>query len=370
MKKIIFFNLFLSLLLISTVTSSTYSPEIEVKTAYTNPYPAEPGKSLILSIAVSNNGNREAKNAIIELDPVKPFILLENPRKEIGTINIGDSRILSYNLFVDNSAVSTTYELPVHITYDNLFGLTGKVEVRVQGKPEFRLLEVKSETISPGDQAEISIYVQNIGSGKAKKTTATFSSSSAYIKPIFSGGYIYVGDVEIGEKKEIKFKVLANSDSEYGVYSSTVNITCEDEFGNKFYEKFDVGILISGEPKFQIVKTKVDATNQELSVEIANIGSAEARKINGKLILDNKTFDVDYVTSVKIDKHTTLRFNLPNTNRGELELTYEGPDNEKYSQKDMISWSVQYTFPNWVIAVVILVIVYILWKKKWLKKIF
>ncbi len=368
MKKLM--PLFLVIFLLPVIVNAINPPQISVTTAFTNPYPAEPGKSVDVSLEISNSGLAEAKNIEIEVEPTDMIKLLENPKKEISILPVGDSRIINYKMFVDSSAISANYELTVYVSYDTSNKFSYKVQINVQGNPEFKILKVDTGIVNPGDEAEISVDIQNVGSGKAKRVNTEFSSTSSYIKPILSGGSVYIGNINSGEMKNVKFNVLTSSDAEYDVYTGKINLTYEDESGNKLTKSFDVGILVSGEPKFQIIKTEVKMESQELSVEIANDGSAEAKAITANLLIDNKTFDVDYVTNVKIDKRTTLKFILPNINRAELELLYESPNNKKFTQKETIVWSTQYTFPSWIVIVVVLVVVYILWKKKWLKKIF
>ena len=367
MKKLIWLILFV--FLIPNVFATEYV-NINVRAAYTNPYPVEPGKNLVLALEISNIGNDDAKNVIVELEPSFPFTLLEKSQKSLETLYPGNTRIVEYDLFIDSSAVSGVYKIPVKVSFDHN-SFKQDVEVRVQGIPEFKLLGMKSQTISPGDQATISVEIANVGTGKAKRVSATFSSESEYIKPILGGGNVYIGEFKPEEKREIEFKILASSDSEYGVYTGTVTLTYEDESGNKSSTSFNVGILISGEPKFQIVKVSADSETNRLSVEISNTGTAEAKAITGKLIVNNKTFDVVYVTSVKIDKHTTLRFNLPNARAGKLMLSYEGPDNKKYSQTEIITWSfIPTRIPSWAWVLVIVVIGVAVWKRKTLLHIF
>ena len=365
MRKLILVGLILFLL---PVCYALETVTLDVETVFTDPYPVEPGQSLVLSLEISNQGTVEIRNAKVRLDANNPFVLLESSEKQIDLIQIGKSRIVEYNLFVESSAVSAVYEIPVHITYGG-FELNKDIQIRVQGTPKFKLLSMNSDPINPGNQASISVTIQNIGTGKAKRTTATFSSASAYVKPIFSGGNVYIGDVNPGEKKEIEFNILASYDAEYGVHAGTINVTFEDESGNTITEKFDVGILISGEPKLQIVKVEIDQKTRELSVEMSNIGTAEARAINAKLVTDGKTVDTDYVTSVKIDKRTTFSFILPSSTTGKLELFYVGPDNKDYSQTIDVAWQIPFVFPSWVWVVVIVVVGYIVVKKKLWKKI-
>lgn len=366
MKKLFFIGLVLFLL---PVCYALETVRLDVETVFTDPYPVEPGQSLTLSLQISNEGSVEIKNAKVQLDAKTPFVLLESSEKQIDLIEIGKSRIIEYKLSVDSSAVSAVYEIPVRITYGT-YTLNKNIQVRVQGTPKFKLLSMDSDAIKPGDQAGFSVKIQNIGTGKARRTTATFSSTSAYIKPIFLGGNVYIGDFNAGETKEIEFNVLSSYDAEYGVYTGTVNISFEDESGNTMAEKFDVGMLISGEPKLQIVKIQIDQKTRELSVEMSNIGTAETRAINAKLTVDDKIVDTDYVTSVNIDKRTTFKFIIPSSTSGKLELSYEGPDNKEYSQTEELAWQVPFVFPTWIVVVVVLVMGYVVVKKKLWKKIF
>lgn len=369
MKKLILFGVIICLLPI-VFGDIIGVPKISVEAVYTDPYPVEPGDSFVLSLEIVNNGTEKAENVILELESTYPFTLLEGSKKEIKNLNEGDTRIIDYKLLVDSSAISATYELPIYLTYRTYYKIKKSVEIRVQGSPDFKFLNVESETISPGDRADIVVQIQNAGTGKAKRTTATLSSSSEYVKPVLSGGNVYIGDVESNEKINITFNILASSDSEYGVYTGSVNLTYEDESGNELEKKFDIGILISGEPKFQIIKTEVNRNENKLDIEITNIGTAEAKAITAKLMIDNKIFDVDYITSVKIDKRTTLKFILPSSTRAELELSYEGPDNKEYTQTETIVLNIPFSTPTWIWVIVVLIIVYVFWKKKWYKKIF
>jgi len=374
MKKMFLLAILISIIFVlgshEILSAPVIGYQLNVETSFTDPYPVEPGKNLVLSLILTNDGNADATNVIINLEVVEPFTVLENSKKEIGTIKVGKSRIIDYNLYVDGSAVSALYEIPVRVTYDINKELVKKVQVRVQGEPKFEVLEVNSGIISPGDQGVIIVNLQNVGTGKAKRTSVTFSSSSDYVKSVLSGGIGYLADVNPDGIKETKFTILASPDSEYGIYSGKINVTYDDEAGNSKTEIFDVGILISGEPKLQVYKIEVDKENNELTVEIVNIGSAEAKAIAAKLMVNSEIYDVDYVTSIKIDKRSTLKFALPNNLRGKLQLSFEGPDNKEYSQTEDMAWVVPFTFPTWIGIAVILVIAYFVWKKKLWKKIF
>lgn len=366
LKKMALFAVIICLL--PTIVISAEYTGVSVSTANTDPYPVEPGMSVKLSIEMANTGAKEIEDMILELKPNNPFTLLESAEKEISILPIGSSRVVEYELFVDESAISTVYEIPIQVRYESNV-LNKEVSVNIQGTPDFKLIEMKGDMLTPGDQKNISVTISNVGSGKAKRTTATFTSGSIYIKPILSGGNVYVGEFNAKETKDFEFLILVDSDTDYGVYTGTITLDYQEESGNETSTSFDVGILVSGEPKFQIIETEIDLEKQKLNIELSNIGTAEAKALNAKLLINDKVFDVDYVTSVKIDKKTTLKFNLINGGTGELVLSYEGPDNKNYEQIMSVAWNLPFKIPSTVWFIVIIVAAYVIWKKKWYKKI-
>jgi len=370
MKKMLLLVVLLPIVLGVARAETLEYEKINVETAYTNPYPIEPGKELILGIEVSNSGNKVARNMIVELEPVAPFTLLEVSRKNIKTLPPNEDRVIEYRLFIDSSAASATYEVPVRLVFDNT-NMTKKLRLRVQGVPRFSILNMDSDTeLLPGIRTFIFTTIKNIGSGKAKRVTVKFNPSSSYIHPVFSGGTRYIDEVKPNEEKRIKFEIMIDSDTEYGIHSGTLEVSYEDEYGNEISDSFDVGIPVAGRPRVQIIKSEVDKVDNELKIEVANIGSAKVRGLRGELIIKDKVFDVDYVTQIKVDKHATLKYRLPpvSVTKATLRLVYEGPDNEKYTQTEMVSWKRSITIPRWLLLSVIGLVGFVLWKKKVLKK--
>ena len=363
MRKIIILML---LCLVLSFVSAQDVPSIQVETAYTNPYPIEPGRSFELGLEVNNAGDEEADNVLIELKPVSPFTSLEETKVEISKLYAGDSRIFEFKLYVDSSAVSAEYEIPVEISYGTYHEhkFEKKIKLRVQGVPKFKLLDMKAEgDLEPGSKKEITVKIKNVGTGEAKRITLTLSIASEYIQPVFSKGMVYVERMKPNEEKEVSFEVFVDPDAEFGVYNGVLTISYEDESGNDLIENFSVGILVSGEPKLEIIKTEIE--EGELKIEISNEGSAEARGLKAYLIIGNRTFDVDYLTSIKIDRHSNLRFNLPPVQQGLLKLEYEGPDGKLYKQEEFVSWRIEAKGGSgWiVVAVIIVVIGVVAWRK-------
>jgi len=371
MKKQIIFSILVLLLIPFLVKGiEILGPDVSAQVIFTDPYPIEPGNEVTISIEISNSGNEQISDLVLDLKPSLPFSLLESSTKNINIINGGSSRIVKYKLFVDNSAVSGTYKIPLYIFYEGKSaGIIKDLDVVVQGVPELRILDVSSDIkINPGGQSNLLVTLKNVGTGEAKKVTATFSSESEDIKPIFSQGIAYLDSIKPGQEKQFEFTIFVDPSTEFGSYDSDINITYDDEAGNSLAENFDIGVLVSGVPNIQIIKSKVDLEDKELEIEVINSGSARAIGIQAALIINNETFDIDYITQIKIDKHATIKFNLPSGNKGQLKLEYKGPDNEKFTQLEDVVWSNPFKFPSWLTGLIILLIAYIAYRKKlWTK---
>jgi hypothetical protein len=341
---------------------------LDVETGYTDPYPVEPGQNFVLSLQITNEGAEKVDTAYIELEPQHPFTLLETTRKSVSNLGGGGRKILEYNLFVDSSALSTVYEVPVKVTYGELSTATQNVQIRVQGSPQFEILDVKSNEINPGDRETLNIQFENVGTGSAKRMTATFTSSSEDITPIFSGGSVYINEIKPGEKKWIKFDMLASQDAEYKVYTGTVTLKYNDEAGNNHSNSYNIGVLVSGEPKFDVIKSEIDAKDNELEVEVINSGTSKGIAIKAELWIDGNLYDTDYITQVKIDKKSIIKFNLPpRVTSGVLKLYYQGPDNKDFTQEQQIAWQNKGSRNTlfWIIGIGL--IIFLVWKKPWKK---
>ncbi|MCS7134933.1 MAG: hypothetical protein N3E38_03120 [Candidatus Aenigmarchaeota archaeon] len=355
MKRLIIMVL---LLLLPLVRASV---DIGVKTAYTSPYPVEPGKNFLLGVEITNKGDEEAKNVLIEIAPNSPFSVIDKQTESITSLSGGGLRVVEYKLFVDSSAVSSTYQLPIKIKYSGSEDITRNVFVRVQGKPNIAYIDVPNFSISPGETKTMRVDISNLGSGVAKRVIATITPLNENIKVVFSGGNYFVGDIQPNEKKSAYFQLYIDTEANYGVYDANIKIVYEDESGNLQTKNFSLGIFVTGKPEIKIIKIDVDESKGELKVDIVNDGNVEARGIKGELLIGGGVVDVDYISKINAQKSSTLKFKLPSGKEADLRITYSGSNNEKYSFIEKISWQVEKR-TNWLALLFGLAIAYFVLK--------
>ena len=333
--------------------------DITVKTAYTNPYPVEPGSSFILGIEVLNTGDEAAKDLSVVVSPNSPFAVVDKPSDAIPSLSSGSIRIVEYKMFIDSSAVSSTYQIPVHIKYSGSNDITRNLIVRVQGKPNIGYVDVPNFSISPGETKTMQVEIKNLGSGTAKRVVATLTPLNDNIKTVFSGGNAYLEDIPSNGKKSAVFQIYANPDTGYGVYDAVIKVTYEDEAGNIQTKNFSIGIFVTGKPEVKIIKVGIDKAKNELKVDIINDGNAEARGIKGELMIGDSVIDVDYVSKVNSQKSSTLKFDIPQVkdNKIDIRISYSGANNEQYQFKQNISWQ-NPTSINWLVVISVIAIIY------------
>jgi hypothetical protein len=355
MKKMLLLAIILLLPLVQAAA------DITVKTAYTNPYPVEPGSSFILGIEVLNTGDETAKDLSVVVSPNSPFAVVDKPSDFISSLSSGSIRIVEYKMFVDSSAVSSTYQIPVHIKYSGSNDITRNLIVRVQGKPNIGYVDVPNFSVSPGETKTMQVEIKNLGSGTAKRVVATLTSLNDNIKTVFSGGSAYLEDIPSNGKKSAVFQIYVNPDTGYGVYDSILKVTYEDEAGNVQTKNFSIGIFVTGKPEIKIIKVSVDKAKNELKVDVINDGNAEARGIKGELMIGDSVIDVDYISKINSQKSSTLKFGIPQVkdNKVDISISYSGANNEKHQLKQKISWQ-NPTGINWIFIIVVIVIAYFL----------
>jgi len=332
-----------------------------------NPYPAEPGKNVNIEVEIQNNGYKNVNDLVVEIYPKEPFTLLpgENKTKTIKRISGKDSVKTSYNLRVSDSAVSGEYEIEFRFYSDSEY-ISRKININVQGEPKLILknLTVFPEKIEPGTEVRILALIKNIGTGTAKMTELKFSSDSGVFIPLLSGGYAYIGDITPGEEKTGILEITVDSDAEYKNYKAEITATYKDENSETKEQVFTAGIPVKGVVKLNIVSQEINKERGVIRIEVANKGTADAKSLEAKLVLNRMLVGVDYTSQLKSTKKTVFDFPFA-TGTGYLVINYTEPDLKEsgiVKEISVSSVSSDYSYMNVVWVVIVLVVIFVAWK--------
>ncbi len=329
MKGMLLSGLMIFLLAPALAAAQTYSDMNVVLTDQT-PSPAEPGRNADIEISLQNNGLGQASGISVEIIPTGPFSLVKGDKIRTFNTIAGDSSIrLIYTLKVDDSAIAGTYDLEFRI-YDTLTPqnyVTKEVEVTVIGDVKIIVDDVTTtpSVLEPGGSATIHVTMRSVGTGDARQFEASMNSSASDLVPVLSGGKVYLGDFGAGTEVTMDFLFNVDPDADQKTYPSTLTIYYRDENNQQHSEAFTIGVPVSGIIRFELVSIEADYEDGTLEIEIANKGTGDAQSVEARLVVDGETVGIDYLSSLKATKKTTLDFPLRLSGEAELVITYTEP---------------------------------------------
>ncbi len=314
-------------ILLSFVSAQAIAPRIEIDLVNQKPYPAEPGKNVFLEIEIKNTGLETARDKVVELDVKEPFRLLPgiDKIKTFSIIGAGDSVKATYELAVDDKSISSDYTLDfkVYSSLDKKSYSTYPIKVRVNGKAKLVFEEVKTEPaeLEPGSRVTLFVDIKNIGTGTAKQLQLEFNNTAILI-PILDRGQAYLGDLLPGQTKGVYFEIGIDSSAEMKTYIAPIAAIYTEDGGEELTKDFSIGLPVTGSVLLDIINVEIEQEKAKLKVEIANKGTADANKIEARLLVDNKTVGVDYTSQLKPSKKATFSFPYVNGN-SQLQLVYK-----------------------------------------------
>ena len=378
-QKMFLATVFAVLLFSAAFVQAQNTPVFNVILTKQTPYPVEPGKNVNVEVEVQNTGLGDANNLVVEIAPADPFRVLPGTEKikTYTKISAFSSVKVSYDLKVDDNAISNQYELEFRIYFANnpTSYLSEKVMVNVQGQPDFIIDSTWTvpEEIEPGGTVKLFVKIKNVGSGTASQAQVTLNSTSGLLIPVLSRGTVYLGDIKPGSDAVAEIELSVDTTAEHKTYPSMLSLSYKDETGVASQKSFSIGIPVTGVINLEIVKTEANFERNVLQIEIANKGTADANSLEAKLVINGKTLGVDYVSQLKSTKKTTLEFPLVMEGQGQLILDYTSPGLKQTElTKDI---TVKFENPNGgnplgTLAVVIIaaVVIYLLWRRFFRKK--
>jgi hypothetical protein len=380
MKKMFLAAVMVALLVLpAALVQAQTSPVFNVILTTQTPYPAEPGKNVNVEVEIQNTGYGDANNVVVEIAPSDPFKLFPGAEKTktFTKISASSSVKVSYDMSIDENAVSNQYELEFRIYYANnpASYLSKKVVVNVQGQPDFIIEDTWTapQEIEPGGRVKVYAKIKNVGTGAGNQVQASFVSSSGLLIPVLSSGSIYMGDIQPHESSVAEIDIAIDSTAEQKTYSSTLTLDYKDETGTAKQETFSLGVPVIGVINLEIIKIEANFERDVLQIEIANKGTADANSLETKLLVNGQTVGVDYTSQLKATKKTTIEFPLVAEGLGKIVMDYTTTDLRQIEvEKDI---SISYENPNrnstastLIILGIVAVVAYLLWRRFFRKK--
>jgi hypothetical protein len=246
-----------------------------------DPDPAIAGNIVELRIGIENRGGEPAENIVLEVNPKYPFEMVpgENPVEEIGTIKSyqegADIKIIKYKLRVDRDANAGEYELEL-FQYEkgkrDQVRTTRTVNVDVKNKESAEVIYIDKVELIPGKQTTMQFTINNVGSAPLRDMTFSWENEDEIILPVGSDDTKYIKYIDINDKAELVYDVIADSNADPGLYKLKLKLSYEDPITGEENEILtNAGVYVGGGTDFDVAYA--ESSRGETSFSIANIGS-------------------------------------------------------------------------------------------------
>jgi len=236
-----------------------------------SPVVLESGKMQTLTIELRNLGEQALENVTVRIVSDKtPVTILGVGEQFIGSIESYGAESIQFSLYVERSAGSAGYTLPISVFYQKKWEIieyNTTVGIEIIGKKP--VLEVNTEpiTMGIGEERDVRIELVNVGNEAAKDVECSLSSDSV---SLLSPSSELIEKLLPGEGRVINYKVTSNTS---GVHSLLLNVTY-----NNISKSTKISCKVTGKPDLALTGMEINknGSTYEITGNIANVGMDKA----------------------------------------------------------------------------------------------
>ncbi|MBT3464654.1 hypothetical protein HOD20_02715 [archaeon] len=283
-------NLILMLMIIISIIPNVFGVEINdflsISLINQDPDPAIAGDTLEIRIGLENKGENIIENRVIEMDYEYPFEPLtgEDNIEVIESISpniVGtNALVLKFKVRINREAVAGNYNIHL-LEYEE--GKKDKAVKRlysidIKNKESAEVIYIDTVSLIPGHEQQVKFTINNVGSAPLKDITFSWENEDDIILPVGSDNTKYIKYIDVGEKEELSYNVIADSESVAGLYKLDLSLTYDDPLTSEEKEISTIaGIYVGGGTDFDVAFSEF--SNNEYSFSIANVGSNPANSV-------------------------------------------------------------------------------------------
>ncbi len=216
-----------------------------------------PGENIELRVNLQNYGTLTANNVSAAISSENEFITITDDTEDYGNIESGSSSFSAddFDISVQPDVLGgTEIEIDMQITDNSENEWYDIIYLNIEGAnldvSSFTVFDENNNILDPGETAEISLTVSNLGSVDANDIYGTISCSHPDITISDADGYF--GNIEVGEEisnNENRFEISANTT----IYPGTqinfeIQLYNADGYDNVSAFIFEVGEVLVTDP--------------------------------------------------------------------------------------------------------------------------
>lgn len=380
------------IILVLLMAVSTFAALPDVTQVSYSPSPAVPGSTIAVLIQIENKDNVVQKNVTLKVDSEYPFTVKtsdseQNP-KDIGSLDAFSKATATFTVYVDPTAQNQTYNLPITIVTSNEpNGKKSLFPIVLSGKsPIIKVLSVTDGTLMPGQEKEITLTVQNVGTSPAydvvlemqedRTVTATGTVVERDITPV-GAATAYIASINPGEQKTASLKVNVSNTATIKNYTQPIKVSYRNGAGDRTSDTSYIGLKVFGTVDFDATlkdQTGSTTTGQKatITIEIFNKGLGKAEFTLVEMSADDATIDSpkQFIGSLgpnDVDTaKTTLTFTKEGARKINVKISYTDSDATTKTitvpVQLLASQSTDSGMGNIIIAIIVIVIIVGAWK--------
>jgi hypothetical protein len=207
--------------------------------------------------------------------------------------------------------------------------------------------------VEPGGTASISISIENIFDYNVYSMDVNLDLSSVPFAPYQSSSEKFLDELDNGDKKTFNFNLIALPSASTGIYKIPVNISYENDAGNRSSKQEIVSITVNSAPKLTLSADSssilIKGKENSLPVKIINSGLSDVKFLylslsdsggirilsaNEQYLGDISSDDFDTATfSIYVNSNAFSSVNIPVT------LKYLDSTNKEFTEVQQITVS-------------------------------
>lgn len=333
------------------------------------PDPANPGDIVDLRFKIQNSGSDPTEDLIFEFVEEYPFEVYDGQvQKSVGSLQgvqvEEDSVIILYKIKVDQDAVEReeTVDIRYRAAGDTMtpdWVYIKDFPLRVRTRDLIVSAEVASnpDPIPPGKEAVVTIDITNNADSLLRDLVVKLDTSGEDVPfaPIRSTMQKDMYLLESGEKTELKFNLIAEPDSDGGVYKIPLTISYTDATGTSYTREDVIGLKISSKPDIlaTIEDSEICQENQICTIDIkmVNRGLTNIKLLTAQLE-STEEFEVFsqknvYIGNIDSDDYENVEYQIKVKAKEEmikipLKLIYKDSTNEEFEEVKDIMFNQEY----------------------------
>ncbi|WP_406658221.1 COG1361 S-layer family protein [Methanolobus sp. ZRKC2] len=303
-----------------------------------DPYPAEIGEYVDVTVKIENVGYGRADAVSIRMDPEYPFSLdsEKNAIKEIGILSPDDAAVKEYRLFVDENARFGTGSIDIYYQTDSgdtwfkkTFDLkVGSASFDSKGTIQLESTISDPEVFMPGDKGTVSFTLTNTATASsvtidgedydtnARVQSAMLTSSEGI--EVTSSAFEGSGVIGPGDSISLSYNVDISDDIEDGTYYLELSMVGNSHAYNSNWR---IPVKVDSSAIKVIPSKPLILTNGEGTFEfdVANMHPNTLSSVSVRLVSDELDFSPEeyYIGSMDPDELFTIEIKA----KGDAEAT-------------------------------------------------